>query len=99
MAVVSLRPQALVDLLEIWAYIADDSIEQADKFAEFIESKFQSLARRPGIGRRRPELMAKMRSHTVGRYVVFYLPRFKAIEVVRVLHGSRDIDELFENDL
>ena len=36
--------------------------------------------------------------HVVGRYVVFYLPLSRGIEVVRVLHGSRDIESIFENE-
>jgi plasmid stabilization system protein ParE len=31
-----------------------------------------------------------------GRYVVFYEPLPDGIDVVRVLHGSRDIDHVFE---
>jgi plasmid stabilization system protein ParE len=30
--------------------------------------------------------------------VVFYLPLSRGIEVVRVLHGSRDIESIFENE-
>ena len=50
------------------------------------------------MGRRRPELAPNIRSLTVGRYVVFYQPLFRGIEVVRVLHGSRDIESIFENE-
>jgi len=78
-----LRPRAQTDLAEIWAYIAED---------------FQALSRRPGLGRRRPELNSDIRSLAVGRYVVFYLPLSRGIEVVRVLHGSRDIESIFENE-
>jgi toxin ParE1/3/4 len=28
-------------------------------------------------------------------YLVFYLPRRQGIDVIRVLHGARDIDNLF----
>lgn len=43
-----------------------------------------------------PELNSEIRSLAVGRYVVFYLPLSRGIEVVRVLHGSRDIESVFE---
>jgi toxin ParE1/3/4 len=91
-----LRPRALDDLAEIWGYIArqsaDDSPDRADAFVDLVDSKFQALSRRPGLGRRRPELNSEIRSLAVGRYVVFYLPLSRGIEVVRVLHGSRDIE-------
>jgi len=50
------RPRALDDLSEIWAYIADDSVAHADAFTTLIDRKFRMLARRPNIGRARPEL-------------------------------------------
>jgi toxin ParE1/3/4 len=94
----ALRPRALTDVAEIWAYIAEDSPDRADAFVGLLESKLQALSRRPGLGRRRPELHSDIRSLVVGRYVVFYLPLSRGIEVVRVLHGSRDIESIFEND-
>jgi hypothetical protein len=42
----------------------------------------------PEIGRARPELLANLRSFPVGR----------GIEVVRVLHGARDLKPLFEQE-
>ena len=98
MPTVVVRPRALDDLAEIWAYIAEDSPDRADAFVDLVNSKFQALSRRPGLGRRRPELAPNIRSLTVGRYVVFYLPLSRGIEVVRVLHGSRDIESIFENE-
>jgi len=100
MSTVVVRPRALDDLAEIWAYIADDSPDQAEAFVDLLDSKFQALSRRPGLGRRRPELTPDIdiRSLAVGRYVVFYLPLSRGIEVVRVLHGSRDIESIFENE-
>ena len=98
MSTVVVRPRALADLAEIWAYIADDSPDQADAFVDLMDSKFQALSRRPGVGRRRPELAPDIRSLAVGRYVVFYLPLSRGIEVVRVLHGSRDVESIFTAD-
>src|ERR1700722_7512180 len=73
MSIVVVRPRALTDLAEIWAYIArqsaDDSLIQADAFVDLVDRKFQALSRRPGIGRRRPELAPDIRSFSVGRYV------------------------------
>ena len=98
MPAVVVRPRALADLEEIWAYIADDSPDQADAFADLVDSKFQALARRPGMGRRRPELAADLRSFTIGRCVIFYVAASRRVEIVRVLHGARDLDALIEQD-
>jgi toxin ParE1/3/4 len=44
------------------------------------------------MGRARTELAANLRSFVVLPFVVFYRPCEDTIEVIRVLHGSRDID-------
>ena len=97
MAAVTLRPQALEDLIEIFAYIDHGSPQHADSFAELVRASLERLAKRPRMGRSRPELMSDLRTISVGRCVVFYLPRIRGIEVIRVLHGSRDIASIFED--
>lgn len=96
MAIVLKRPLAELDLLEIWDYIADDSLDRADGFLDRIEGKLQVLALNPGIGRRREELLPELQSFPVGNYVVFYREVKDGIDVIRVLHGSRDIEEIFK---
>ena len=99
-----IRPKALDDLAEIWAHIAEDSPRQADTFAARIHRELLLLSRYPYIGRERPELLDELRSMPVGHYVVFYVPRPprqrpRGIEVVRVLHGSRDLNPFFEEEI
>jgi toxin ParE1/3/4 len=98
MPTVVVRPRALVDLAEIWVYIADDNVEQADAFADLIGIKFQALADHPGIGRSRPELATDIRSFAVGRYVIFYISNPDGIDVVRVLHGARDLEAILQEE-
>lgn len=98
MAVILKRPRALLDLAEIWSYIAEHSVTNADGFASRIDRTLMLLARQPNSGRARPELYPDLRSFVIGKYVVFYLPIKKGIEVIRVLHGARDIESIFEND-
>jgi toxin ParE1/3/4 len=95
MAIVLKRPLAELDLLEIWDYIADDSLDRADDFLDRIEEKLQALARNPGMGRRREELLPGLQSFPVGNYVVFYREIKDGIDVIRVLRGSRDIEGIF----
>ncbi|NDY57080.1 type II toxin-antitoxin system RelE/ParE family toxin [Desulfovibrio sulfodismutans] len=89
-------PRAKSDLIEIWDYIAEDSEVRADAFVAKIHAKFLALAKRPGVGRVRDELEKDIRSFPVGRYLIFYRPLADGIEVVRVLHASRDVDALFD---
>lgn len=43
------------------------------------------------MGRLRGELATGLRSFPVGRYVIFYRALSNGIEIVRVLHGARDL--------
>jgi toxin ParE1/3/4 len=85
----------MIDLAEIWAFIADDSAGQADTFASLINSKFELLAGQPNMGRSRPELAKNIPSLAVGHYVIFYLPVRDGVQIVRVIHGARDIEAIF----
>ena len=98
MSIIIKRPRALSYLAEIWDYIADDSEVRADAFVATIDAKFQTLAKQPGIGRMRDELATGLRSLPIGRYVIFYLSLADGIEIIRVLHGARDIDTIFQDD-
>jgi toxin ParE1/3/4 len=95
---VVVRPRAFTDLADIWAYIAEDSVKHADRFAALVNSEFRTLARQPHMGRCRPELAAGLRSFPVGRYVIFYVALPKGVEIVRVLHGARDIGSILQDD-
>jgi len=88
-------PQADLDVFEIAVYIAQDNVEAADRFLEKLDRKLESLSRSSGMGRIRDELVAGLRSFPFDRYVIFYKPLRGGIEVVRVLHASRDIPAIF----
>ena len=89
------RPLAETDILEIWDYIAGDSLAAADRWVERLDEQFGLLAAQPKMGRPRDELAPGVRSFPVDRYTVFYVPLDDGIDVVRVLHGARDIDAVF----
>jgi toxin ParE1/3/4 len=95
MARITRRPLAEADIFEIWDYIADDSFEAADRWVDRLDEKFRLLSTQPLIGRGRDELERGARSFPFGRYVIFYMPTEDGIDVVRVLHGARDIDAVF----
>jgi len=44
------------------------------------------------------ELAPALRSFPVGRYLIFYVALTNGVDIVRVLHGSRDIATLFQDD-
>ena len=83
--------RASLDLVELGGRIAQDNPRAAEKTLMAIDSKCKMLARRPRLGRRREELAHGLRSFSVGSYVVFYRAMRGGVEVIRVLHGARDI--------
>ena len=95
MARVTRRPEAETDVLEIWGFIAEDSIAEADRWVDRLDERLQLWATQPMIGRAREELAPGIRSMAFGRYVVFFAPIHDGIDLVRVLHSSRDIDATF----
>ena len=83
------------DLDEIWFYIAQDDPAAADKFTRLIISRFPILASMPNLGRERKELAAGLRSLAVGNYIIFYRVAKSGVEIIRILHGARDLPPLF----
>lgn len=96
-----LAPEALDDLELIWAFIATDDPEAADRVLEAAYGICKILAEHPELGRQRqfarPELLG-IRSFVITdfpNYIVFYRVQAPGIQIVRVLHGARDIEKLF----
>ncbi len=87
-------PQAQLDLVEIWVYIAQDSVKAADNVLTTIDRQIKLIAGSPKIGRQRKELAPELRSFPTSNYVVFYRSKQKHIEIIRVLHQSRDIKNI-----
>lgn len=84
------------DLVEIWLYIAADNPEAADKLLNQIDAKCKIIAENPSIGQLRSELAPNLRSFPVGRYLIIYQEQEENIEIVRIVHGSRYLPDLFE---
>ncbi len=87
-------PEAQDDLRAIWYFVATQySTEKADRLmSQFIEG-FYGLADRPGKGRRRPEWSRKetVRFWPIGDYWVVYYPETVPLEILHVIHMSRDV--------
>ena len=88
-------PRARADLLEIWLYTANNSRSAADRLLARIEDILEMLAQHPLIGRSREELAPDLRSFLVGNNIIYYRPLDNGIEVIRVLHSSRDLGFIF----
>ncbi len=92
------RPRAAADAEEIADYIAGDSLEAAIRFLENTEETIKLLANSPGLGspfKVQYSGFANLRSSRVQgfpNHVIFYVEHADAIEIVRIIHGARDLD-------
>lgn len=89
-----LVPRAEVDLAAAIDYITPESPRAASRMLVAVERACGLLGDNPYLGRARPELGRDTRSWVVGRYLILYRPVEGGIEVVRVVHGARDLDAI-----
>lgn len=94
MAELIISPSARHDLSDIFDYIARDKPVAAAMWVDAIEGKCELIASNPECGEKRPGYGPEVRSSVVGRYVVFYRPIERGIEVIRIIPGDRDIRSL-----
>lgn len=90
-----LTPRAEQDVSDIWDYIAADNIEAADRVLDALEKALHNLAKNPGIGHMREELADRRhRFFPVYSYLIVYRLETKPLQVIRVLHGARDVENI-----
>jgi toxin ParE1/3/4 len=95
MAAVHFAEAAIVDLDDIWSFIARTSPTSADRFVERLEETFMLLAEQPGMGRPRDDLQPGLRSFPVQRYLILYSKTEDGVLIRRVLSTYRDIEGMF----
>jgi toxin ParE1/3/4 len=98
----SLRPRADRDLDDYADYLAAEAgLEIALRFFSAAQETFLLLAAQPNMGwrsRLKHEALKSMRVFRVGgfeRMLIFYRPESSGIEILRVVHGSRNLQALF----
>src|SRR5690242_6411404 len=92
-----LSRRAKVDVQQIWNHIADENIDAADKVKDELRSAMRKLAEMPGLGHRRSDILnPQYRFWSVFSYLIAYLPDTRPLQIVRVVHGARDLRKLFE---
>lgn len=85
------------DLDEIWLHIAADSEDAADRWITRLRSTAERVASSLSIviGHRRDDIDdPSVLCFPVGEYLITYGIRNVAVQVVRVVHGSRDLTRL-----
>ena len=86
--------QAEIDLLEIWEYIAGENIRAADKVVRGLDARSHELLDNPKLGPARDDIVKGMRHLVMDNYLILYRIIDDGIEIVRYLHGARDLHNL-----
>ncbi|MBM3740989.1 MAG: type II toxin-antitoxin system RelE/ParE family toxin [Acidobacteria bacterium] len=102
MATVRKREAAKRDLIAQWVWYAENAnIETADRFLKTADDTVSMLAAQPEAGYRffvrGPEVQGMRRfplSDGFEKILLFYFPLKDGIELVRVVHGNRNLDRL-----
>lgn len=89
-------PLAELDLEEIGDYIAKDNLPRAFSFIVELRARCEKIEAMPLAAPLRPELGEGFRMVVFGNYLIFYRVLSEAIRIERILHGSRNIPDLFD---
>ena len=96
----AVTPAAKADLTEIAKYIRErGSPEAAKRVGEELRRTMRRLADMPGMGHLRKDLADEsLRFWSVYSYLILYRPESSPLQVVRVLHGARDVEAILESE-
>jgi toxin ParE1/3/4 len=84
------RVQAVADLMEIVAAIADDNPNAAQELKDEIEDKTAKLPRNPKLYKLSPRVKGLREMVVRANFIVLYRESPKLIEIVNVVHARRE---------
>lgn len=97
---IKIRPAAVDDLDEHVLFISRDSVDAAMRLFDSAHRSYRQISKMPQMGTvcdiPNPRLMGLRRSYVKGfrNYVIYYIPRDDEIEIIRLLHGARDRENI-----
>ena len=95
------KPQAERDIEECFVYIGEDDLDVAVHFLVAVEDSIEEIGRNPFIGKQREFKSSQIPTLRVWlvknftNYQIYYTVKSETIEIIRVLHGARDLDDIF----
>jgi toxin ParE1/3/4 len=92
--IVRIRPRARTDLSEISYYISKHNTVAARNLLDRLKAQCRHLAEFPEMGVARDDIRPGLRTFPVGNYLILYRRVDGGVEIVRVLHGARNWQEL-----
>lgn len=93
---VRLTPEAKADLEEIGDRIAERNPARAVTYVQELRERAHRVGEFPRAGPPRPQWGEDIRIAVYGKYLIVYRVRDETVQILRVVHGARDLDALFE---
>lgn len=89
-----LLPQAISDIESIVLTIAADNPVAAQHWFDRLLKTFTTLGTMPEMGSPRFDVRPDMRLLPIGSYLILYRATDAVAEIVRVIHGAREWEDL-----
>jgi toxin ParE1/3/4 len=90
-----LSKEAEQDLEDLWVYLGEQNDIAADRQVAKLLNRFPMLAKFPTMGVSRDQILLGLRSFPIKPYIIFYVLIPGGIEILRIIHQSRDIEDQF----
>lgn len=103
MSSVTKTQQAVVDIIEAAEFISEDSLDSALRFVDAVQETLGFIAKSPEIGTlcsfsaREATGMRVWQVKGFSNYLLFYRSVNNTIELVRLIHGARDIHTILSD--
>ena len=96
-----LAPEAALDLVEIWRYIKKQGgVAVADRVESVIRERIVFLTKTPGARHWNKNLTeGPVKFFSVYSYLSVYRPETKPLQVVSILHGRRNVEQILKGRL
>lgn len=98
-------PQSEEDAFATYRHIALDSVDAAEAYFDALFYTFDKLLEHPKLGTVVEQAKGELRglrlipvSSKFRKHLIFYLPKERSVHIIRILHSSRDIEPLFDEE-
>ncbi len=96
-----ITPRARQDIVDSATFIGRENVDAANRFFDQFDQLCDLLATTPEVGSQFPvanprlQGMRVLRVPTFPNHLAFFSPVDGGVQIVRVLHGARDLDAVF----
>jgi toxin ParE1/3/4 len=98
----TISDEAIQDLNVISDYFLQTNLEAGEQFLQAFNARCAQLVRFPRMGRSYADLRPNLRGLTVSGFIILYQTRdsgeMSEIRILRVVHGRRDLRNIFPAD-